>query len=163
MPSTTDLPPFDYWAINHLRFSGRNGFLFYFRVRVEEPGPIPVKLRIQSRDLYQELVVDGTLDVSQLKDEPGPRDAISALIDEGEELLREAPTISSGDQLRRQTAAFVFSGRLVISELERPDLTKHFDHALVDYTGPRSGQAYYEALVLSKVRLLYDIRRHTGT
>jgi hypothetical protein len=158
MPSTNDEPAFDYWAIPGVTYSGRNAFLTYFRLRVQRPGSIPVILRVQSRDLYEELVVGGTIEVTEIEGDSTPSEAVSASIEEGEWILREAAGISDSD-LRTRVAAFDFRARNVVAGLDRPDWVNRLDNALLDYSGRKVGKGYFEALTLAFVRVLYDIRR----
>jgi hypothetical protein len=159
MPSTDDDPPFDYWAMRGLTYSGRNGFLTYFRLRVLGPVTIPLILRVQSRDLYEEFVVRAKIEVTEIEGEATRPEQISDCIEEGERILDEAPGITSESELRQRVMAFDLRARMVVTALDRPDLLGRLDNALIDYTGRRAGSGYFEALALAFVRVLYDIRR----
>lgn len=133
MPSTNEAPPFDYWAINPLTITGRNGYLAHFRLRVQHPGDIPLVLRIQSRDLYEELEVFGCIEVVELEGDPTPAENVSALIEEGERFLSEMPTMTSDEEVRDRAMAFDFEARSALNELDRPDLVRRLDNALLDH------------------------------
>ena len=157
MPPTQEALPMDYWMIGDLTITGGNGHLFHFRIRIDGPGDYPLKLRLNSRDLYEELVVDGMLRVEEA-DDLSVRDALSVLIDEGEEVLQRPPDSRSGTSLRVEAMAFTMKAIGTIAELDQPALDKRIADAILDHTGLKEGDDYYRALIATKVRVLYDIR-----
>ncbi len=159
MPPTQEVNPFDYWSIDGLRFTGRNAKLFHFRIRVAELGEYPLKLRIQSNDFYEELVLDGTLVVSQANGDLSPRDLLSRLIDEGETAFRSGSNTFQAKSYEQAAANFVTDAILNVQR-HFPEMVGRFDVAEQDYAGPSTGDDYYRALITSYVRTLYDIRDH---
>ncbi len=162
LPPTAGDPPLDCWAIDDIRLRGRSDRLFHFLVRVDEPGAYPLKLRIRSRSLREELLVGGTLQVRQAEGDRSPEETISALIDQGEAIAGLTADVVSGSDLHREAGGFVLGTLVAVMELKRPDLRRRLDDALVDHAGPKMGDDYLRALVLSRVRALYDIRRQIG-
>lgn len=160
-PPTQWAEPMDNWHLGGLRLTGREGRTFYFRMRVEQPGAYQLKVRIRSSALYRELALDRVLQVNEVADLP-MRDALGVLIDKGEELRDRIPEQCAEEEARRQAVAFVIESRAAIEQLEQPAFLKRIDNAVLDYIGPKTGDGYFRALVISKVRVLYDIRRQIG-
>jgi hypothetical protein len=152
-------PPLDRWRVDGVRIGGRSDRLFHFCVRVDEPGAYPLTMQIVSADLRKELVVDGTLQVGRAEGERSREETISALIDQGEAIAGHQANVISGSELHREAGAFVLSALVGVLALERPDLRRRLDDAVVDHTGSKTGDDYLRALVRSRVRALYDIRR----
>jgi hypothetical protein len=107
------------------------------------------------------LVVDDVIRVDQVEELPA-RDALSALIDEGEAILREAPNLHSEEELDRATGVFVFRATKVVAELGEPSFHKRLENAILDYSGPRIGEDYLREVIAAKVQVLYEIRDHPG-
>jgi len=157
--SVAEEPPLDRWEVGDVRIGGRSDRLFHFCVRVDEPGAYPLTMQIASADLREELIVDGTLQVGRAEGERSPEEAISALIDQGEAIAGQTASVISGSELHREAGAFVLSALVGVLALERPDLRRRLDDAVIDHSGPKTGDDYLRALVRSRVRALYDIRR----
>ncbi len=75
---------YDYWSIKDWRFTGKDGHLLYFRLRVREPGTYPIFVTIGSRSLYEELTEWAEIRVVEREwEELDLRDQLSVLIDKG--------------------------------------------------------------------------------
>jgi hypothetical protein len=157
--AAADRPPLDRWRVEGVTIGGRSERLFHFFLRLDEPGSYPLTVQISSADLREELVVDGTLQAGRADGERSPDETISALIDQGEAIAGHQANVISGGELHREAGAFVLSALVGVLELERPDLRRRLDDAVVDHTGSKTGDDYLRALVRSKLRALYDIRR----
>jgi hypothetical protein len=153
-----DEPSFDRWAIDGARFAG-GGSRLNFHVRIDEPGAYPLRLRIGSPELPAELALDRTLYVGRAEGDRTPEESVSALIDQGEAIAGPPPDVLAGSELHREAGAFVLSSVVAVLDLERPELRRQLDEAPVDHRGPKAGDDYLRALVRSRVRALYDIRR----
>jgi hypothetical protein len=86
-------------------------------MRVDQPGAYRLKVRIRSSELYRVLVLDRVLQVRQVAD-PTARDALSALIDNGETLRDRIPEQYSNREARIQSVAFVTESRAAINDLD---------------------------------------------
>lgn len=162
-PPTQGAEPMDNWHLGGLRLTGREERHFFFRLRVDQPGTYPLKLRIRSSELYRELVLERTLRVEEVADPP-IRDALGALIDRGEALRDRIPELCSGEEADRQAGDFVTESRAAVEQLRQPALLRRVDNAVLDYIGPKDeSDDYVRALVVSTVRVLYDIRGQVGT
>jgi hypothetical protein len=160
-PPTQGPEPMDNWHRGGLRLTGREGRHFYFRMRVDHPGDYRLKVRIRSSELYRELALDCILQVNEVIDLP-MRDALSILIDKGETLRDQIPEQCKGKEARLQAGAFVMESRAAIAQLGQPAFLRRIDNAVLDYIGPKSGDDYLRALVISKIRVLYDVRGQIG-
>jgi len=160
-PPTQGVEPLDNWHLGGLRLTGREERHFYFRIRVDQPGGYRLKVRIRSSELYRESALDRVLQVKEVADLP-VRDALSVLIDKGEALRDRIPEQCSDKEARQQAGAFVFESRAAIERLGQPALLRRIDNAVLDYIGPNNGDGYLRAVVVSKVRVLYDIRDQIG-
>ncbi len=90
-------------------------------------------------------------------EDPGLRDRISRLIEDGEGLRERAPDAFSEDSLRRDVGAFIVEAAYVLADA---DLHGRFTDADPHYSGPQTGQGYLTALLTAKIRVLYELRDH---
>jgi hypothetical protein len=161
MPPTQEDAPFDYWSIDDLRLTGRNSYLAHFRVRIDKPGEYPLILRLNSHDLYDELVERAVLRVEESAAGDLPvRDALSALIDEGERITRIISSRQMATDVKSVAMTFVVEATSIVTDLNRPDFRQRLDEAAADYSEPKSGDDYFLALVTERVRVLYELRDH---
>lgn len=156
MPPTQETPSFDYWAMDDLRFSGRNTRLFNFRVRLKDPGAYTIKLRIQSKDLFEEFIASEDLHMER-SSPLSLRDQLGALIDKGERLRGQVPDVFSGDALRVETAALILAATILLGNSDHPELRDRLDTDL-DYSGEETGDDYYRVLIAARVQALYEVR-----
>jgi hypothetical protein len=159
MPPTQESDAFDYWALGERRFTGRNSTLLHFKIWVTEPGEYALKLRLQSKDLYEELVVDGTLTVREVNGELPPRHVLGDLIDYGERLLQQNPI---GSQYGTDVRDFVGAGSAALAKMERPRLERRYNNARIEHQGDPVGSLYSQSLLRAKVAVLYDLRDALG-
>jgi hypothetical protein len=162
MPPTQEPESFDYWMVDDLRFTAKNTRLFHFRMKVREAGEYEIKLRIRSKDMYDELVVPGRIRVT-VSDDLGLRDRLGVVIDEGE-ALRDAheDVFSAGeDSMRQQAAVFLLRALDALRKDDAPQsLYDRLTNVDPNWNGPQTGNPFQRAQVAAWVRELYEIRDH---
>jgi hypothetical protein len=139
----------EYWAVGGLTFT-RDTTLKWFRLKFSQPGEYPVRLKVNSSQLYREFVKEWVIKVIE-PDELGQHDRAGELIDEGEALKlrleRGTSVFESEDTLR-----VALTGWLMNVKLELPDLDDPGEAAPSDF----------QLLTETYLDALYELRNRLG-
>lgn len=153
---------YDYWSIKDWRFTGKDGHLLYFRLRVRKPGTYPIFATIGSRSLHRELTEWAEIHVvEQVWEELGLRNQLSVLIDKGELIEDQIPTVHTGAEARRAFLEWYMEALTALQEDE--PLRKSFEETRAGWPGPETGDGYYAAELAAKLKRLYEIRDFLGS
>lgn len=158
-PPQEEPPGFESLSVDGVWLAAKDTTSTYFRIQIAQPGTYPVKAAVKQVVPHEDLEIKSDLRVMEADGELSPHDTASALIDAGEAMLEQPVDTLNGAALHREAGGFVFSTTLAVSGFKQPELRKRLEEALPEHAGPRSGDAYLRALVRSRVRALYDIRR----
>lgn len=136
--------------------------LFYFKLTFATPGTYPVRVKVNAGDLYEEVVLDAELVVSEVpRNAPLPVDALAYAIQEAEQVrdVLDRPDATTD----HQRVSSVYAGLLTAVPDERDDLREVISKAPISHKGARVGAEYEAALLNAKLRAAYDVRRRLGS
>jgi hypothetical protein len=132
--------------------------LVYFKLKFAIPGTYLVRVKVNAGDLYQEIVAEGELVVSEVpRDALPPVDAMAYAIQEVEGLrdVVDHGTTDVGD--------VIYTGLLDAVPDERDDLRAVIENSDVSTQAFWSGHRYTVTLANAKLRAAYDVRRRLGS
>jgi hypothetical protein len=132
-----------------------------FRVRPDDKGTFPVRLKVSANALYEDFQADAEVS-AVVRQEERPWDVITDAIHKGEELR--------ADLADKGRDFFVGPSwpdkRMTTLELEARDAVPEELHYLfdrdLDYEGAPSGRAYQQARLEKTIAVLYEARRNLG-
>jgi hypothetical protein len=144
----------DYWVWRGDLPSG--SLLFYFTLTVSAFGDVPVRIKVEAPELYEEFKSDHMLRLTEIKRDEEPHvDRLAYAIQDAEDAR---DTLQRPDATTDRVSVVYYSLLEALPD-DREDLAQVIRGRPVIFKGPEAGPAYEVALIDTKLRAAYDVRR----
>jgi hypothetical protein len=119
-------------------------------------GDVPIRVKVEAPDLYDEFKFDATLKITEVpRDQEPPIDRLAYAIQDAEDAR---DTLERPDATTDRVPVVYYSLLNAVPD-DRDDLAKVIRDRPVIFKGPEAGAAYEVALLDTKLRAAYDVRR----